>query len=402
MASPSIFHIDMDAFFASVEQLDNPLLRGKCLVVGGASNRGVVAAASYEARKYGIHSAMPIFQARQKCAELVIAPPRRKRYAELSARIMEILGTYSPLVEQVSIDEAYLDISGCGRLRGTPFEIATDIKARIRQEVGLTCSVGAAPVKFLAKIASDMDKPDGLTLIEAQEMMAVIDSLDIRKVPGVGKRAFEQLTALGIQTLGQVRTMPESTLAHKLGKFGHRLIELAHGLDGTPVGRHEPAKSMSSETTFEHNTLKRDILETYLLDQSQSVARQLRKHDKVARTITLKLKTADFKQYTRSQTLERPVQTSEAIFKAARTLLAAYSLKTPLRLIGVGASGLQSAKTPVQACLFPETDEKENGKWRKVDRAVDAISHRFGGRAVLRGSLTPEGKKEKQGGQDDL
>jgi DNA polymerase-4 len=395
MASPTIFHIDMDAFFASVEQLDNPLLQGKCLVVGGASNRGVVAAASYEARRYGIHSAMPIFQARQKCAQLVIVPPRRKRYAELSRRIMGILERYTPLVEQVSIDEAYLDISGCERLRGTPRQIAADIKARIRHEVGLTCSVGAAPVRFLAKIASDLNKPDGLTIITDQEMMTVIDSLDIRKVPGVGKRAFAQLHDLGIRTLGQVRLIPENTLVHKLGKFGHRLIELAHGRDDTAVGGHAPAKSMSSETTFEENTLQRSVLEAYLLAQSQSVARQLRKHDMVARTITLKLKTADFKQHTRSQTLEKPVHTSEAIFKAARTLLSAYALKTPVRLVGVAAGSLQPAKTPVQACLFPETEEEDSGKWDRVDRAMDAISDRFGGRSVMRGSLTPPGREKK-------
>ncbi|MEJ2039671.1 MAG: DNA polymerase IV [Desulfosarcinaceae bacterium] len=396
MASPSIFHIDMDAFFASVEQLDNPLLKGKCLVVGGISNRGVVAAASYEARRYGIHSAMPIFQAKQKCARLVIVPPRRGRYAELSRRIMQILADYSPAVEPVSIDEAYLDITGCERLRGTPADIAMDIKARIRREVGLTCSVGAAPVKFLAKIASDMNKPDGLTLISGREMMAVIDKLDIRKVPGVGKRAFEQLSALGITTLGQVRDLPAGTISRKLGKFGHRLIDLAHGRDDATVGDHGPAKSMSSETTFEQNTLQRSVLETYLLAQSQSVARQLRKHDMVARTIVLKMKTADFRQHTRSHTLEKPAQTSEAIFKAVRTLLDAYALKTPLRLIGVAAAGLQSVRTPVQACLFPEDEEKEdNGKWGQVDRAVDAISDRFGGKAVLRGSLTPTGRKEK-------
>jgi DNA polymerase-4 len=397
MATLSIFHIDMDAFFASVEQLDNPLLQGKCLVVGGTSNRGVVAAASYEARRYGIHSAMPIFQARQRCADLVIVPPRRKRYADLSARIMSILETFSPLVEPVSIDEAYIDATGCLRLHGTVRQMAQAIKDQIRQQVHLTCSVGAAPLKFLAKIASDINKPDGLTIIEPDDVLNFIDGLDIRKVPGVGGRAYEALALLGIRFLGQVRDFPIELLTRKLGKFGHRLMALAHGRDDSTVAAHTPAKSVSSETTFDKNTMDRAVLEGYLLSQSQSVARQLRHHDAMARTITIKVKTADFKQHTRSKTLARPVHASEAIFKAARELFSAFTLKKPVRLIGVGASGLQDTRTPTQACLFPETADGDGfHKWEQVDRAMDAISDRFGGKAVIRGSLSPQAAKKQK------
>lgn len=388
-------HVDMDAFFASVEQLDAPQLRGKCLVVGGSSPRGVVAAASYEARKYGIHSAMPMYKARQKCSDLVIVPPRRKRYSELSHRIMAILGSFSPLVEPLSIDEAYADVTGCSRLYGTADQIGVAVKTKIQEETRLTCSVGIAPNKFLAKIASDYHKPDGLTVIQPDQMAAFIETLPIGKVPGVGAKARQKLLAMGIETLGAVNHLDRRTLVRHFGKFGHRLHQLARGIDDSPVSPDGPAKSVSSEITLEHNTRDRQILERHLLAQAQTVARQLRKHQVVARVVTLKIKTADFKRHTRSQTLARPVRSSDSLYRIAAALLASQTLSEPVRLIGLAAAGLQPETMPVQQNLFDTVGNRQHGKWEKVDRAMDEVTQRYGHRFVVRGESTDRGAKEE-------
>ena len=376
----------MDAFFASVEQLDDPSLKGKCVVVGG-SHRGVVAAASYEARRFGVHSAMPMFQARQKCRKLVVVPPRRQRYSELSRQIMEILRSFSPLVEQISIDEAYVDITGCRRLHGSPRETALAIKNQIRSQTELTCSVGIAPNKFAAKIASDMDKPNGMTEITPDGLPAFIDALPIGKVPGVGRRAQETLNRYGIDTLGQVRHYTVEQMEKRLGKFGRRLSALAHGHDDSPVVPESPAKSISSEMTLEQDTLSHVRLSRHLLAQSESVARQLRHHEMRARTVYLILKTVDFKRHTRSQTLDRPVQSSEAIYQTAVSLLENYPLKMPVRLVGVGTGNLQPVSQPVQQQLFPEEPGEQSARWEKVDRAVDAVAEKYGKYKIRRGTL---------------
>jgi DNA polymerase-4 len=383
-----ILHVDMDAFFASVEQLDHPALKGKALVVGGDSGRGVVAAASYEARRYGIHSAMPMFMAKQRCPRLVIVPPRRGRYSEVSRSVMAILDRYSPIVEQVSIDEAYLDAAGCGRLFGTPHDMALAIKGDIREKTALSCSIGAAPLKFLAKIASDMQKPDGLTVIGREAVSNVIAALPVEKVPGVGRHAHQQLRQMGIATLGDVKKVSRSVLVGRLGKFGHRLAELARGEDEATVTPHSPTKSISTERTLSADTRDREQLERHLLAQSHEVGRQLRRQRLLARTITLKLKDTDFSQSSRSVTLGRPSQSSETIYRAAQGLLASQALTKAVRLIGVGASALIADATPQQACLFPSIEKKEHG-WEKIDRAVDRIAERFGQSAIHRGSLTP-------------
>ncbi len=383
-----ILHMDMDAFFASVEQLDHPELKGKALVVGGDSGRGVVAAASYEARRYGVHSAMPMFMAKLRCPRLVIVSPRRGRYSEVSRSVMAILGRYSPIVEQVSIDEAYLDAAGCGRLHGSPHDMACAIKTDIRDKVNLTCSIGIAPLKFLAKIASDMQKPDGLTVIGREAVCDVIAALPVEKVPGVGKHAHRQLRQMGLATLGDVRKTNRSVLVDRLGKFGHRLMDLAHGQDEATVNPHSPTKSISSERTLSANTRDREWLKQHLLAQSQEVGRQLRRQRLMARTITLKLKDTDFKQTTRSVTLDSPSQSSETIYRTAEALLASRSLGKAVRLIGVGASALIADTTPQQACLFPSI-ERKTLEWEKIDRAVDRIAERFGHSAIHRGSLTP-------------
>jgi len=378
----------MDAFFASVEQMDAPELKGKCVIVGGDSDRGVVTSASYEARKYGIHAAMPIFQAKEKCPNGIIVPGRMDRYKALSKEIMGVLESFTPLVEQVSIDEAYMDITGCEKLYGTPNEIAARIKEGIAESVGLTCSVGIAPTKFLAKIASDFNKPNGLTVINTEDVDGFIESLPIRKVPGVGKSMHEKLDRIGIRTLGDVKKTPAKTLEKRLGKSGHRLSALSQNIDPSTISASATAKSVSSETTLLENTRDRTILRRYLLWQSESVGRQLRKGQFRAKTITLKLKHEDFKRITRNRTLDLPTQSSETIYRAAKSLLASYRIAKPVRLVGVGASGLISEATPTQMTLFqghPSADED----WERVDAAVDTITDKFGKHAIKKASLHP-------------
>jgi DNA polymerase-4 len=329
-----------------------------------------------------------MFMAKQRCPRLVIVPPRKGRYSEVSRSVMAILHRYSPIVEQVSIDEAYLDAAGCGRLFGHPRAMASAIKTDILNRVALTCSIGIAPLKFLAKIASDMQKPDGLTVIAREAVAGVIAAMRVEKVPGVGKHAHEQLRQMGVATLGDVRKIRPSVLVDRLGKFGHRLVDLAHGQDSSTVTPHSPTKSISTERTLSSDTRDRELLKQILLAQSQDVGRQLRRQGLLARTITLKLKTADFKQNTRSITLDRPSQSSETLYHTAEALLARQTLDKAVRLIGVGASALIADTTPQQACLFPGTDQNQSG-WEKIDQAVDQIAERFGNSAIHRGSLTP-------------
>ncbi len=383
-----IFHIDMDAFFASVEQKDFPDLSGNPLVVGGKSGRGVVAAASYEARRYGIHSAMPIFMARQRCPGLIIVPPRKHRYKEVSRSIMAILGRYSPIVEQVSIDEAYMDAAGCHRLFGPAEEMARAIKDEIYAKTALTCSIGVAPLKFLAKIASDMKKPDGLTVIHDEDVPDFIFSLPVEKVQGVGKNAFQQLRQLGITTLGDVRRFETDALVKRLGIYGHRLMDLACGRDSSTVTPHRPTKSISTERTLSADTRDRKQLRQHLLSQSQEVGRQLRHQGFLARTITLKLKDADFRQITRSVTIDHATQCSQRIYQMAETLLSGQEIDNPIRLIGIGASALIRDTEPIQMSLFSQATQPVN-RWDEIDRTVDRITERFGNCAVHRGSLSP-------------
>jgi len=381
-----ILHIDMDAFYASVEQLDDPQLRNKCVIVGGTSNRGVVSAASYEARQFGVRSAMPIYQAKQKCPHGIFVPPRMDRYQAVSKKIMAVLRDFSPLVEPVSIDEAYVDITGCQRLFGEPQEIAWEIKRKIKETVNLTCSVGVAPNKFLAKIASDMQKPDGLTLIAPEQVGAFVDSLPINKVPGVGNKMQHQMELLGIRTLGDVQRLPQETLLRHLGKFGLRLRALSAGIDDSPVTPHAPHKSISSERTLAADTHDRELLKRCLLSQSADVARQLRQAGVRAKTITLKIKDADFKTVTRRATIGIPDQSSKTIYEQATRLLDDYKITKKIRLIGVGASGFSPVSASVQMGLF-EHSEEGDGDWEKVDKALDAISKKFGKDVVGRATL---------------
>ncbi len=381
-----ILHIDMDAFYASVEQLDNPWLRGKCVMVGGTSNRGVVSASSYEAREFGVHSAMPIFQAKQRCPDGIFIAPRMKRYKEVSKKVMDILREFSPQMQVVSIDEAYLDISGGQRLHGNPEKVALEIKKEIRKTLQLTCSIGVAPGKFLAKVASDMNKPDGLTIVLPQDVHSFIETLPIQKVPGVGEKSFRQLASMGIKTLGDIQKFPEQILLDRLGKFGKRLIELSCGIDCSAVMPHTSHKSISSECTLGEDTRDKGLLNTYLLKQAEEVARQLRKADVKARTITLKLKHDDFTLVTRSKTINRPTQSSKTIHRQAVKLLDTYRLTRKIRLIGLGTSGFQTAGLPVQQDLFDAVKKNDN-TWEKVDRTLETITKKFGRDVIMRASL---------------
>lgn len=381
-----IFHVDMDAFFASVEQMDNPELKGLCVVVGGSSKRGVVAAASYEARKFGVYSAMPVFMARQKCPSLIIISPRMSRYKELSLKIMGVLNNFTPVVEPVSVDEAYLDLSGCERLYDSQVAAGMAIKKAIFKAVKLNSSVGIGPNKFLAKIASDFDKPDGLTIIRPEEVANFIESLPVRKVPGVGQKTCKELTLMNVRTLGDVKQLSPDILMQRLGKYGRRLFELSQGIDKSPVIPFSQTKSISSEVTLPENTTDKISLQKLLLKQAQEVGRQLRKHNFKAKIITIKLKNDKFKQITRRITLKSATQSSEIIYHEACCLLQNQQLTRKLRLIGLGASGLLPADTPVQIDLFGEPQAKQ-GKWQKVEKTVDSICDRFGKGTVKPGTL---------------
>ena len=382
----TILHLDMDAFFAAVEQRDNPALQGRAVIVGGLSERAVVTTASYEARRYGVHSAMPMFQARRKCPQAVIVTPRRERYRQVSRAVMGLLREFTPLMEPVSIDEACLDVTGCERLFGPPSLLAARIKARIRETVALTCTIGIAPNRFLAKIASDMHKPDGLTRILAEEVLAFTASLPVGKVPGVGPMSLETLRRLGIRTLGDLRKCPDGLLERRLGRFGRRLKSLAFGVDATPVVPFAPAKSVSSEETLAADTADQAVLRTQLLLQAEAVGAQLRKMGLRARTITLKLKYADFSQVTRSVTLPGATQAADTIFGTAVNLLQAQPLARKVRLIGVGASHFLPQSAPCQMTLFDDAADR-NADWEKVDQTVDAITRKFGRGTVRKASL---------------
>ena len=386
----------MDAFFASVEQRDNPSLKGRPLIVSGRSKRSVVSTASYEARQYGIHSAMPVFMALQKCPHVIIMPGNMKKYRDNSARIMDILSQFSPRLQQVSIDEAFLDITGCARLFGSCQQMAETIKKAIFKDLSLTCSIGAAPLKFLAKIASDMKKPEGLTIIEKSQVSAVIDTLPIEKVPGVGRHAHKHLTALQIRTLGDVNRIPVSILSQKLGKAGYRLHELASGKDSSKVSAARVRKSISSETTLPQDIADAEAIRHILLDRAQHVGRELREKKMVCRNVFIKIKFSDFKQVTRSMSFDLPIHSTTDIFNAAVRLFEKVPGGKKIRLAGVGVGELRPSSEPVQMdLLMPENTLQKH--WEQVDSSVDAIARKFGSRIVTKASLTPSDRSHRHG-----
>jgi DNA polymerase-4 len=390
----AIAHLDMDAFYASVEILDFPELRGKPVVVGGRSNRGVVSAASYRAREFGIHSAMPIFQAKRLCAGLVIQPGRMARYSELSREVMKTLHSYSPLVQQISIDEAYIDLSGTEKLFGKPEETVFRIKKDIFDCTSLTCSVGLSVSKLVAKISSDMNKPDGVTIIPPERVMRFIFSLPVGKIPGIGSKSEEELAKTGIKRVGDIGKLAPKFVTERYGKFGERLMAIAAGKSGGEVIPLSQPKSISNEITLGEDTDEFDILERHLMGLSEKVGRRLRKIDMRGRTVTLKLKDSRHRLITRSVTLSRPTCQGKMIFTEARGLLEALGIGSSQRLIGVGVSNLSSAEGRTFACpdepeqgLLFEDDQPVEERWDKLDRVMDSILDRFGQGAVKRGRL---------------
>lgn len=382
-----IMHMDMDAFFASVEQLDDPSLRGRPVVVGG-DRRGVVSTCSYEARRYGIHSAMPISEAKRRCPFAVYVRPRMRRYAEMSALVRETLADFSPRVEMASVDEAYLDATGLERLFGPVDEMGRRLKAAIREVTGgLTCSVGIAPVKFLAKIASEQRKPDGLFMLAPDMVPAFLSSLPVTAVPGVGRHFSEELSRIGVKVCADVSRYGEDFWQRRYGKAGVVLWARAHGVDPREVMPWSPPKSESAEVTLDEDTRDKELLRTWILRHAERVGASLRRQHLAGRTVTLKIKYADFRQITRQVTLDRRICSTESIYETAVSILDGLELADRVRLVGVGVSGFE-AGGPVQLSLMEEKrPEKNEGRRDRLNMAVDALRSRYGGDAVMRGRI---------------
>ena len=373
----------MDAFFAAIEMLDNPCLKGKPVIVGGSSKRSVVSTASYEARKFGVHSAMPIFKAKEKCPHGVFLPVRMERYKTVSRKIMGILRDFTPLVEPVSIDEAYLDITGTENLFGCPEDTARRIKERISKEAGLTCSIGIAPNKFLAKVASDMHKPDGLTIIKPTEVDQFLSVLPVAKIPGVGKRALEDLEHHGVKAVGDLKRFTKDQLGKDFGKFGHTLSHIAKGKGDSEVVPVRETKSISSEATLQKNTKDINYLKGLIVSHADRVGRRLRAEGLKGRTITLKIKLEDFSEISRSKTVSHATHTTKIISDCAIALLTENPLMKRVRLIGIAVSNLDERGEGAQMSLFEDT--VKTYKNQKVDEAMDAIRSKFGGRIIRKG-----------------
>jgi nucleotidyltransferase/DNA polymerase involved in DNA repair len=392
----TILHVDMDAFYTSVEQRDHPEYRGRPVVVGadpkGGRGRGVVAAASYEARKFGVRSALPIARAYQLCPQAIYLPPDMAKYARVSERIMEVLRGFTDLVEPLSIDEAFLDVSGSLRLHGSGREIAQAIKKRIREAEQLSCSIGIAPNKFLAKVASDLSKPEGLIEVRPGEEESFLRELPVERLWGVGPKTAQSLHELGLRTIGDLARLSEPDLAERFGKHGQHLYQLARGRDPRPVVCEHEAKSIGHETTFAEDTGDAEELRATLLELAQGVARRLRAQRLLGRTITLKFRDEDFVTRTRARTLSEPTDDGRVLYETARDLLERLdSGGKKVRLLGISAGKLESLDArPRQLGLFDSRGEEDRS--RKLNRTVDALVERFGDGALTRGSLV---RKEK-------
>lgn len=381
-----ILHCDMDAFYASVEQRDRPELVGKPVIVGGTpEKRGVVAAANYVARKYGVHSAMPAATAHRLCPRGVFLPPRIDYYAEISSQIREIFERFTPLVEPLSLDEAFLDVTGSEHLFGPAVEIGRQIKQTIRTELRLVASVGVAPNKFLAKIASDLKKPDALVVVEPDRVQEFLDPLPVERLWGVGKQGSKVFQGLGIRTIGQLRQFPLDVLQARIGSSnGEHLWNLAHGRDDRSVVPEREAKSISNETTFEHDIAEMDVLRAWLVDLVEQVGCRLRRHGVRGRTVQLKVRFADFSTITRSQTLPEPTDITHELWQTANEMLCQRLPvgHLPVRLLGMGVSGLDDTGQ-VQGLLF---DQEEREKHSRLDAVADELKQRFGTGVIRRGS----------------
>ncbi len=380
--SRTILHLDMDAFFASVEQRDHPELCGKPLLIGHDGPRGVVATASYEARPFGCRSAMPMVTAKRLCPQAIVLPVRGERYREVSQQMFAILEEYSPLVEPLSIDEAFLDLTGTERALGDPIAVAKQMKDRIRRELGVTASVGVAPNKFLAKLASDMNKPDGLTVIREENIDHVLPPLPVTKLWGIGPATAAKLEPLGIRMIGDLRDMPLDSVRRILGGEAERYVQLAHGIDHRPVAPDRQAKSIGHEQTFNVDVEDRDEVRRVLLDEVEQVGARLRRHGLQARGVSLKIRFGNFETITRSTTLKQPTNITGELWQAAKGLFKAWSFE-PVRLIGVMAEKLTAGEEHAE--LFVDQDRERH---RRLDEVADRINERFGQTAIRRGDAT--------------
>jgi DNA polymerase-4 len=388
----AILHIDMDAFYASVEEQDRPELKGKPLIVGGTDGRGVVAAASYAVRRFGVKSAMPMREALRRCPGAICVRPRMARYKEVSERVFAIFREFTPLVEGLSLDEAFLDVTASLRLLGSAESIGAEIRRRIRAQTGLTASVGIAPNKLLAKIASDLNKPDGMCRIGADNVHDILDGLPIEKLFGVGAKSLPGAHAAGIRSVGDLRRAGDETLWRAFGKHGKSLRERACGLDDRPVEPNREERSISAEQTFAADIRGSAPLALRLLRLADRASSRLRAQKLAAGRVSVKIRRADFTTYTRQRVLRPPTQDSGVVAAAARTLLEQWLATQPeaaVRLLGVGVSDLQVS---VQADLFGAAAGPGAGPaaGSRLDTAIDGIRERFGPQMLTRASLLPE------------
>ena len=367
----------MDAFFASVEQLDHPELRGKPVLVGGIGRRGVVCTASYEARPFGCHSAMPTAQARQRCPQALVLPPNFKRYAEVSERVISVFARFSPLVEPLSLDEAFLDMTGEEGLFGTPEEMGQRIRSAVAEATGgLTVSVGVAATKFVAKVASDHNKPDGLTLVPPGTETDFLWPMPVSRLWGVGPKTGDALARAGLKTIGDVAGTQEADLVLRLGALGSHIHRLAWARDDRPVVPDRDAKSIGAEITLEQDVVGQTPILLHLRSSAARVARHLRREGLLAGGIRVKLKTSRFQIWTRQAPLETPTDSERDLLRAAQGLLQHFDLRIPMRLVGMAAFDLRpSGSQPVQVGLFEAADRDRQ---RQLDKTLDSLRERFG------------------------
>ena len=389
----AILHIDMDAFYASVEEQDRPELKGKPLIVGGTRGRGVVAAASYAVRRFGVRSAMPMREALRRCPEAICVQPRMARYKEISEQVFAIFHEFTPLVEGLSLDEAFLDVTSSQQLLGSAESIGGEIRRRIRNRTGLTASVGIAPNKLLAKIASDLNKPDGMCRIGADNVREILDGLPIEKLFGVGPKTLPAAHAAGIRSFGDLRLAGDEAVWRVFGQHGKSMRERACGLDDRPVEPNRDEKSISAEETFATDIQGSAPLAVQLLRLADRTASRLRAQKLTAGTVSVKIRRADFTTYTRQRALGRPTQDTAVVAAVAKALLMRWLATQPdaaVRLLGVGVSDLQLS---VQADLFSGSPAEGS----RLDAAIDGIRDRFGSGILTRASLLP-GPRAGSGG----
>lgn len=378
----SILHVDMDAFYASVECIDDPSVRGKPLLVGGTSGRGVVSAASYEARVYGCRSAMPMAQALRLCPHAIVKGVNFKRYREVSRQVFEIFERFTPAVEGLSLDEAFLDLTGSERLHGPAVGVARRIKELVVRETGCTCSVGVSYCKFLAKLASDLEKPDGLTVFGPAEVESRLPGLAVTRIWGIGPKSATRLAGYAIHTIGDLRKADPAFLAARFGSDSQRLVELAHGHDERAVVTDRDAKSIGQEQTFFDNLTSQNEVRHELLGEVEHVAWRLRRAGVRARGVTVKIRYGEWKTITRSRTLESATDVTAELWEAARAAFDDWALDhfEPVRLIGVQGKELERAGNQQLGLFSAETREKQS----KIDKATDKIRAKFGDDAIHR------------------